>query len=265
MAKREKDTYTIRSVHNALNLLEEFKGDRDELGVTELSKRLNLHKNKVFRILATLEAKGYIEQNKATENYRLGLKSLELGQTFIKQLGLVRQATPFLREIVKQCNEMAYIGTIRQGSAVYLDAEEPNQMVKVANRVGWRLPIHCTAIGKAQIAFVSEEELEKLGVLDNMNKFTENTIVDQAAFTKHLKDVAKRGYALDNEEYSPGVRCVGVPIRDYTGRVVGVISVSGPSFRMTDEVLNGKIIRVVKEAGEKVSKRLGFGASDEVD
>jgi IclR family KDG regulon transcriptional repressor len=260
MAKREKDTYTIRSIHNALNLLEEFKGNRDELGVTELSKRLNLHKNRVFRILATLEAKGYIEQNKATENYRLGLKSLELGQTFIKQLGLVRQAKPFLREIVKQCNEMACIGTIQQGSAIYLDVEEPNQMVKVADRVGWRLPIHCTAIGKAQIAFVSEEELEKLGVLDNTDKFTENTIIDKAAFIKHLKEVAKQGYALDNEEYSLGVRCAGVPIRDYTGRVVGGISVCGPSFRITDAVLKGKIIPIVKEAGGNVSKRLGFGA-----
>jgi IclR family KDG regulon transcriptional repressor len=260
MAKREKESYVIQSVTNALNLLEQFKGDRDELGVTELSKRLNLHKNNVFRLLATLETKGYIEQNKATENYRLGVKSLELGQTFIKQLGLVRQAKPFLKEIVKQCNEMACIGTIRQSSVVYLDVEEANQTVKVANRVGWRLPIHCTAIGKAQIAFVSEEELEKLGVLDNMDKFTENTIVDKAAFIKHLKDVAKRGYAVDNEEYNPGVRCVGVPIRDYTGRVVGGISVSGPSFRMTDEVLKGKIIPVVKEAGGNVSKRLGFGA-----
>jgi DNA-binding IclR family transcriptional regulator len=88
MAKREKESYVIQSVTNALNLLGEFKGDRDELGVTELSKKLNLHKNNIFRLLATLEAKGYIEQNRATENYRLGVKSLELGQTFIKQLGL---------------------------------------------------------------------------------------------------------------------------------------------------------------------------------
>ena len=120
MAKREKESYVIQSVTNALHLLEEFKGDRDELGVTVLSKRLNLHKNNIFRLLATLEAKGYIEQNKATDNYRLGVKSLELGQTFIKQLGLVRQAKPFLKEIVKECNEMAYIGTIRQNSVVYL-------------------------------------------------------------------------------------------------------------------------------------------------
>ena len=260
MARREKGTYMIRSIHNALSLLEEFKGDRDELGVTELSKRLNLHKNRVFRILATLEAKGYIEQNKATENYRLGVKSLELGQTFIKQLGLVRQAKPFLREIVEKCNEMAYVGIIRQHSVIYLDVEEANQMVKVDNRVGWRIPIHCTAIGKAQIAHASEEELEKLGILNHMERFTPNTIVDKVEFIKHIKEVAKQGYAVDNEEHNLGVRCVGVPLKDYTGRVVGGISVSGPSFRMTDEVLKRKIIPVVKEAGGNVSKRLGFGA-----
>jgi DNA-binding IclR family transcriptional regulator len=181
------------------------------------------------------------------------------GQTFIKQIGLVHQAKPFLKEIVNQCNEMASIGTIRQSSVVCLDVEETNQTVKVINRVGWRLPIHCTAIGKAQVAYASEEELEKLGVLDNMDEFTENTIVDRAEFIKHLKEVAKRGYAVNDEEYNLEVRSVAVPVRDYTGRGVGGISVSGPSFRMTDEVLKGKIISVVKDAGERISKGLGFG------
>jgi len=201
MAKREKESYGIQSVTNGLNLLEQFKGDRDELGVTDLSNRMELHKNKIFRLLATLEAKGYIEQNKATENYRLGVKSLELGQAFIKQNGLVRQVKPFLKE----------------------------------------------------------------SVLDNMDKFTENTIVDRTKFIRHLKEVAKRGYAIDNEEYNSGVSCVGVPLRNYTGRVVGGISVCGPSFRMTDELLKTKIIPLVKDVGEKVSKRLGFGVEDEVD
>jgi IclR family KDG regulon transcriptional repressor len=260
MAKRAKRSYIIRSVNNALDLLEEFKGDRNELGVTELSNRLNLHKNNIFRLLATLETKGYIEQNKATENYRLGVKSLELGQTFIKQLGLVRPVKPFLKEIVEKCDETAYLGTIRQNSVVYLDVEEADQIVKVASRVGGRVPIHSTAIGKAQIAYASEGELENMGILDHMERFTPNTIVDKVEFMKHIKGVAKQGYALDNEEYNVGVRCVAVPLRDYTGRVVGAISVSGPSFRMTDEVVKEKIIPVVKATGEKASKRLGFGA-----
>jgi len=102
--------------------------------------------------------------------------------------------------------------------------------------------------------------LEKLGILDNMERFTPNTIVDKAKFMKHLKEVAKQGYALDNEEYDLGVRCIGVPLRDYTGRVVGGISVSSPSFRMTDELLKAEIIPIVKGVGEKASKMLGFGA-----
>ncbi|NVL93186.1 MAG: helix-turn-helix domain-containing protein, partial [Desulfobacterales bacterium] len=134
MARRKKGNYVIQAVDKALDLLEQFNGDRDELGVTELSNRLNLHKNNVFRLLATLETKGYIEQNKATENYRLGVKSLELGQAFIKQLGFVRPVKPFLKEIVEKCNETAYLGIIRQNFAVYVDMEEANQIVKVVNR-----------------------------------------------------------------------------------------------------------------------------------
>ncbi len=260
MVRRKEPSSLIKAVNSALDLLEEFKGDKDELGVTELSKRLNIHKNKVFRLLATLETKGYIEQNKATENYRLGVKSLKLSQTFIKQLGLVPPVKPFLKEIVKQCNEMAYIGIIRQNFVICLDVEESNQAVKVTNHVGLRLPIHCTAIGKAQIAYATEEELEKLGILDNMERFTPNTIVNKVEFIKHIKEVARQGYALDNEEYSPCVKCVAVPIRDYTGRVVGGISVPGPSYRMTDAILKGEIIPIVKAAGEKASKSLGFGA-----
>jgi DNA-binding IclR family transcriptional regulator len=258
MVRKKEVSHVIKSVNNAFDLLEEFKGDRNELGVTELSNRLNLHKNNIFRLLATLETKGYIEQNKATENYRLCVKSLELGQAFIKQIGLVRPVKPFLKEIVKECNEMAYVGIIRQNSVICLDLEEANQAVKVTNHVGLRLPMHCTAIGKAQIAYATEEELEKMGIFDNMKRFTPNTIVNKVEFIKQIKEVARRGYALDNEEYNPGVKCCAVPIRDYTGRVVGGISVPGPSFRMTEEVLKGEIIPVVKAAGEKASKRLGF-------
>ncbi|MBI5655942.1 MAG: helix-turn-helix domain-containing protein, partial [Geobacter sp.] len=109
MAKKDKAEYIIQAVDHALDLLEQFHDDVDELGVTELSKRLKLHKNNVFRLLATLESRGYIEQNRVTENYRLGLKTLELGQTFIKQMGLLRQSRPVLEALVRECNETTYV------------------------------------------------------------------------------------------------------------------------------------------------------------
>src|ERR1700756_2329834 len=104
MAKKEKSEYIIQAVSHALDLLEQFRGEVDELGVTELSKRLKLHKNNVFRLLATLESRGYIEQTKVTKTSRLGPKTLELGQTFIRQMGLLRQSKPILESLVEECN-----------------------------------------------------------------------------------------------------------------------------------------------------------------
>jgi DNA-binding IclR family transcriptional regulator len=259
MARREKSSYLIKSVVNALDLLEEFSGDIRELGVTELSKRLKLHKNNVFRLLATLEHKGYIEQNKETENYHLGLKSLELGQTYLRQIGLIRQVRSVLEDLVKQVNENAGLGIIRQNSVVFLDVVEAERTVRVASRIGWRLPLYCAAVGKAQIAFKSETEIERMINWDDLKKFTENTITDKGTFMKHIREVKERGWAIDDEEYEKGVRCVAVPIFDYSRNVVAGISIAGPSFRLSDEVLEQKVVPELQAAGKEMSKRLGYG------
>ncbi len=258
MRKRDKSSYIIQSVAHALDLLEEFSGEVNELGVTELSRRLKLHKNNVFRLLATLESKGYVEQNKITENYRLGLKALELGQRYIKQVGLIKQARPFLEEVVDRVGETTYLGIMRDGYAIYLDAAEADRTVRVVSRVGLRLPAHCSAIGKAQVAFLSESELERIFPSKTLERFTENTITDRDELFEHLERVREEGYALDNEEYEREVRCVGVPVFDYTGRVVGGISVSGPAYRMDPSRLEEEIVPVLKEIGLKVSRKLGY-------
>jgi len=259
MAKREKSSYLIKSLVNGLDLLEEFSGDVRELGVTELSRRLNLHKNNVFRLLATLEHKGYIEQNKETENYRLGLKSLELGQTYLRQIGLIRQTRPVLEDLVGKVHENAQLGIIRENSVVFLDVVEADRTVRVASRVGWRIPIYCSAIGKAQIAFKSESEIENAINWNEIRKFTENTITDKKKFLSHMREVKKQGFAIDNEEYEVGVRCVGVPIFDYTRNVVAGMSIAGPTFRLTDELLKQQIVPQILEAGKEMSRRLGYG------
>src|SRR6266568_3720271 len=122
MGKKEKSEYIIQAVDHALDLLEQFFGDVDELGVTELSKRLKLHKNNVFRLLATLEARSYIEQNKASENYRLGIKCLLLGRRYIHHMGLVRQARPILADVARKCRESAFVAIVRRDGVVPLEA-----------------------------------------------------------------------------------------------------------------------------------------------
>jgi IclR family KDG regulon transcriptional repressor len=263
MVKREKSNYIIQSVAHALDVLEEFKGDAIELGVTELSKKLKLHKNNIFRLLATLEARGYIEQNKSTENYRLGLKSLELGQTFIRQMGLLRQARPTLEKLADRTNETSYLAIMRNQDVVYLDVVEANQTVRVASRVGLRLPAYCTAVGKVLICSESEDEIRKR-LPEQLLKRTAKTLTDPKALVDHLKKVAKQGYAVDDEEFEEGVKCVAAPIRDYTGNVVAAISISGPAMRMPDKKVAEELAPAVKEAGEEISRRLGFDVHQEL-
>ncbi len=263
MVKRDKSNYIIQSVAHALDVLEEFKGDAVELGVTELSKKLKLHKNNIFRLLATLEARGYIEQNKSTENYRLGLKSLELGQTFIRQMGLLRQARQTLERLAEKANETTYLAIIRNHDVIYLDVVEANQTVRVASRVGLRLPPYCTAVGKVLIASDSEEEIRKR-LPEIMEKRTPKTMTDPKTLVEHLKKVNSQGYALDDEEFEEGVRCIGAPIRDYTGNVVAAVSISGPAMRMTEKKIVDDLAHSVKEASEEISRRLGYNISQEL-
>lgn len=258
MAKKDKSEYIIQAVSHALDLLEQFHGDVDELGVTELSKRLKLHKNNVFRLLATLESRGYIEQNRATENYRLGLKSLELGQTFIKQMGLLRQAKPILERIVNECNETAYVAIFKEGYVVYLDVVETDLTVRVVSRVGSRLPGYCTAAGKVHLAYMSDEEIDHIYPGNEFKAYTPATHVNKAALRQELRQIAEQGYALDNEELDQGVRCVACPIRDYTRRIVGAVSVSGPSMRFPDERVEKDLVPLVRQAAEDLSTRLGY-------
>ena len=258
MVKKDKSEYIIQAVSHALDLLEQFHDDVDELGVTELSKRLRLHKNNVFRLLATLESRGYIEQNKATENYRLGLKALELGQTFIKQMGLLRQAKPILEDIVATCNETAYVAIYKENHIVYLDVVETSLTVRVVSRVGSRLPAYCTASGKVHMAHMTEEELEVLLDSVNLVQHTPTTIISPDSISAEMEKVREQGYAFDDEELDLGVRCIAAPIRDYTRRIVGAVSISGPTMRVSNARTESELVPLVLKASAELSTRLGY-------
>ena len=257
MVRREKTNYTIRSVSHALDVIEQFYGEADELGVTELSKRLKLHKNNIFRLLATLESRGYIEQNKATENYRLGVRSLQLGQAYVSRMGLLRQARPVMDGLVKQCRESAYVAVLRREGMVPLDTVDADQPVRLVSIIGDALPLHATAVGKAQLAFESEDEL-KARLADGLKKYTGKTITERAALTQQLRNVQESGYAVDTGEYVEDVRSIASPIRDYTRRVVGTLAISGPAYRLSSERMQKEVAPLVVKAGRELSSRLGF-------
>ncbi len=258
ITKKEKSSYIIRTVIHALDLLEQFGSDVEELGVTELSKRLTLHKNNVFRLLATLESRRYIEQNRSTGNYRLGLKNLELGQTMVRQMGLLRQAKPVLETLTAQCRETSYVALLQDSYIVYLDAVESDLPVRVVPRVGARLPAHCTAAGKVHLASMATDELALHLPADELQRYTPNTITDRQDLQRQLMQVAAQGYAIDDEELDVGVRCISAPIRDYTRKVAGALSISGPVMRFTPERIADELAPLLRSAAAVISTRLGY-------
>jgi len=257
MVRRDKSNYIIQSVSHALDVLDEFHGNVDELGVTELSKKLKLHKNNVFRILATLQSRNYIEQNKANENYRLGIRCLELGQTFIHQRGMLKQANPVLQELAEKTGETSYVSIMRGNEVVYLDSVEPETTVRVVSRLGLHMPTHATAAGKVLVAFESEEDLRKR-FSGELKSYTKNTFRTVEELFRDLEAVREKGYATDLEEFEEGLRCVASPIRDYTRKVIGALSVSGPAHRLADEKIQTIFGAEVVRLGKELSIRLGF-------
>jgi DNA-binding IclR family transcriptional regulator len=244
-------------------LLEAFRED-EEIGVAELSRRLNLHKNNVFRLLATLEEQGYIEQSPETERYRLGIGSLELGHAFQRSRSLGACARPILEELCEATGESAHVAMMHDFEVVHVDGVTPDRLVLTGLRVGRRLPAHCTALGKVMLGFSSERHREMFDrtVISSrgLPEFTRRTIVDPVKFFEHIRTAAGHGFAVDVGECEDGLVCAAAPVHDETGKVVAALSVSAPSFRATEDELIRDLCPQVTAAAERLSMQLGYAA-----
>lgn len=256
--RKQKSDYIIQTVDHALDILDQFKDNSNELGVTDLSKRLNIHKNKVFRILATLNYRNYIEQNYYNENYRLGLKALELGQSYVNKIAFLPKAKPVQESLARKCCETTYISIMNDFKTVYLTMVESTLPVRAVPRIGAVLPFHCTETGKIFASSISEDIVRELFDKVELEKNTANTIIEVEDLINELRTIADHGYAIDNEELEIGVKSVGAPFRDYTMKIVGVVSISGPSTRMGTARINDELVPLVKEAAREISMRLGY-------
>ena len=257
MGKKAKSDYLIQSVSRALDILEAFTPGQEQLGVTELSRRLKLHKNNVFRLLATLETRGYVEQDPATGNYRLGMKTFEVAGVFLHHLGVVKQARPILEQLSRDTDETAYLGVLEGPAVVCLDMVETGQPVRVVPHLGRRLPAYATALGRAQLAFRPPAELEALWKRHEPTPITARTLCVPSRLEEELGRVAEHEVAVEDEELELGVRAVAAPVRDYARRVVGAVGIRGPAFRLTPERIETELIPRVKAAALQVGKRLG--------
>ncbi len=259
--KREKVNYKIQSVSHALDILESFTKTEKELGVTELSKRLGLHKNNVFRLLATLEHRGYIEQNGETENYRLGPKTLQIGSIFIEQRECRRQARPILESLMMAASETSVVAVLRGSKVIYMDSVEADRTVRAISRIGAMFPAQCTAVGKAQLAFLAPEEIERLYHDPVLEQLTPRSLKTRDALLANLAVTRERGYAVEDEECDLDVRSIAAPVRDFSRNVIAAIGIVAPANRLTDQqVEQGGVLARLQEAAQALSRKMGFEA-----
>ncbi len=256
--RRNKQEYSIQAVDNSIDVLEAFKKDQGELGVTELSQTVGLHKNNIFRLLATLQSRGYIEQNIKSGNYRLGSKILELGHAYTRHSGLINIAQNVLQDLTRDINENSYLGIMRNKQVIYVEHAQSHHVLQISSRLGVRISPLCTAIGRVIIAFVSADEQVNVIKENKFVKHTIRTIVDESELKKELKKVAKQGYAIDDEEFDIGITCIAAPVFDYEHNVVAGVSVSIPTARLIADNLTKYIIPEVVKAANLISKQIGY-------
>jgi len=248
------DNLNASGVDKVLTLLEVISDHSEGISLAELVKQTGIAKTTVFRTLETLKERQYVMLDNITERYHLDLKSLELGIKGLMNVNLVEVSIPYLKQLSAKTSETCFLGVYNSGYVVYLYKSEGTLSIQTNARLGARLPAWCTGIGKSLLAFQPQEEIDQV-LKQPLTPFTENTIVDRVVLYETLADIRLKGYSLDNEESEEGLTCVARPVFNYTGSIIGAISVAGPTYRMLR-----KIDEVNEELGQVcslISRRLG--------
>ena len=246
----------VKSVRRAIKILEAFESDRG-MSVTKISKILNLPKSSVHEILSTLVTEGILEKDFDSSTYHLGIKLFELGNRARSNLEIRKVATPHLKELNARFDETVHLTVLDNQEVLYIECFESTKRLRTYSVIGVRAPLYCTAVGKAILAFLPLDEIDEIIKVKGLEKFTENTITDRNVLLQELEKIVLAGYAVDNMEHEDGVRCVGAPIRNYSGKVFASISVSGPSQRVTLENIP-EIAELVIATASDISRKLGF-------
>jgi IclR family KDG regulon transcriptional repressor len=256
-ASPNAEIYRIQVIDRATQILDCFGFDDRELSLQDISRRTGLHKSTAHRILIALRHNGLIQQNSATGCYHLGIKLFKLGQQAVSRLNLRDIARPFLEKLMEATKETVHLATLDEDQVFYLDKVEGPHALRMPSRVGRHIPPHCTSLGKAMLSCLTDVEVKRMVGHGPLTIYTPNTIGSVDDLIAELGMTRRRGYSVDNEEIEVGLRCIGAPVRDYTGRMVGGISVAGPSARVTA----GRVAffaKLVKGSAESISSAMGF-------
>ena len=247
----------VQSVARALTLIELLAQENRDLSLTELSKKAGWPKSTVHGLIATLRDYHMIEQSEVTGYYRLGIRLFELGNIVMRSWDIGTIAKPYLQKLNNNLGEMVQLAMEDKGEVLYLEKIDSNRMMRIVSEIGIRLPMHCSGLGKALLAYREESEIKKILTQKGMRAMTSHTIVTIPAFLKEAERIRERGYAMDDQEIMDGLRCVAVPVFDANDQVNYAVSISGFYGNLRGEHLKN-IIAGLKDAAKNISYDLGY-------
>jgi len=247
-----EEDYKVKSLSKAMNVLECFLCSKTELGITEISKMLSVQKATIYNIVDTFLNLGYLVQNSETKKYSLSVKLLQYAYIINNHLGFRNFFLPYMDEIVNEINENVYLGIPHGGDVLYIEFRSPAGK-PMRNILGEHAPMYCTGLGKAMLAFLPGDEINKY-ISRPLAKFTETTITDKKELLQELSSIRKRGYAVDNMEHEHGIICIGIPVFGNDGRIVAALSAAAPSLRFDHKTIlkNIAIMRRILAAVQNV-------------
>lgn len=247
----------VQSVARALSLVEILAEENRDLSLTELSKKTGWPKSTVHGLIATLRDYHMVDQSEETGHYRLGIRLFELGNKVKRSWDISEIAKPYLRKLNSELNEMVQLAMENKGEVLYMEKIDSNRMMRIVSEIGIRLPIHCSGLGKAILAYKEEYEVKKILTEKGMRPMTAKTIVSVPEFLKEMEVIRERGYAMDDQEIMDGLRCVAVPIFNADDEVNYAISVSGFYNNMRGQHLKD-VIEQLKRTSKNISYDLGY-------
>ena len=247
----------VKSLQKALKVLECFTPHAKELGVSEIARMLELNKSNVYNILATLEECGYVKKNKSSEKYSLDFKMVQFSYAVMANYPYTNLVVPVIKDLATDLNAIVYFGIPHGNEVLYLFSAYPKSYGKhipYRSILGETAPYYCTSLGKALLISMEESEILPL-ISGEKVKYTENTLIEVSEILNDIRTSKERGYAIDNIEHENGVRCVGVPVTDRNGALIGAISASGPTSVVTEESVES-ISQKLTTAAFEIKSRL---------
>ena len=252
----------VQSIGRAFAILEEVARNREGIGLAELSKRVGLHNSTTFHLVKTMVSLGYVRQLKDSKRYRIGRPLFALAASALDEIEMMSLATPVLEDLSRETGESAHF-CVRMGDSVVVLARTSGPgAFQLTDRVGVVRPAHSTALGKVMLAALTDEQLDRYLGHAELKPHTPNTIVSADRLRREIVEVRRAGLAFDDGEFDSELRCVALPVRDYSGQVIGAIGISGPVWRLSIDTLQ-KRARIVRAAADKLSAQFGYAGETE--